>query len=144
MNSAEYNEQTVEKIVLSIPADTLKTLQDLAGNEGITVKQYILELIDERVKRAGSVIPAERLSAIMRKDSELSRRIREAQTRFDQLTKENAEATVQLIDAKLSDQTAYAARIQTEVFPKIAAEKNRILNEIRNLIRQDEAEEQQN
>ena len=57
------------------------------------------------------------------------------------LTKENAEATVQMINAKLENQLAKAAEIQQQIMPRIAEEKNRILNEIRSLIESEDSSE---
>ena len=86
-------------------------------------------------------IAPEKLAAVLSQDSELSRRLREAQARFDLLTKENAEATVQMINAKLENQLAKVAEIQQQIMPRIAEEKNRILNEIRSLIESEDSSE---
>lgn len=57
------------------------------------------------------------------------------------IAKENAEATVQMINAKLENQLAKAAEIQQQIMPRIAEEKNRILNEIRSLIESEDSSE---
>ncbi len=134
-------EETVEKIVLPVPESMLKVLSESAARENITVKEYILRLIEQDVRRKKSGIAPEKIAAVLNQDSELSRRLREAQTRFDILTKENAEATVQMINAKLENQLAKAAEIQQQIMPRIAEEKNRILNEIRNLIESENSSE---
>ena len=134
-------EETVEKIVLPIPESMLEVLNESAARENITVKQYILRLIEQDVSRRKNGIAPEKLAAVLNQDSELSRRLREAQARFDLLTKENAEATVQMINAKLENQLAKAAEIQQQIMPRIAEEKNRILNEIRSLIESEDSSE---
>ncbi|MBO5520335.1 MAG: hypothetical protein J5973_01500 [Eubacterium sp.] len=134
-------EETVEKIVLPVPESTLKVLSDSAARENITVKEYILRLIEQDVRRKKNGIAPEKIAAVLSQDNELSRRLREAQARFDILTKENAEATVQMINAKLENQLAKAAEIQQQIMPRIAEEKNRILNEIRNLIESENSSE---
>jgi hypothetical protein len=134
-------EETVEKIVLPVPESTLKVLSDSAARENITVKEYILRLIEQDVRRKKNGIAPEKIAAVLSQDNELSRRLREAQARFDILTKENAEATVQMINAKLENQLTKAAEIQQQIMPRIAEEKNRILNEIRNLIESENSSE---
>ena len=134
-------EETVEKIVLPVPESMLEVLNESAARENITVKQYILRLIEQDVCRRKNGIASEKLAAVLSQDSELSRRLREAQARFDLLTKENAEATVQMINAKLENQLAKAAEIQQQIMPRIAEEKNRILNEIRSLIESENSSE---
>jgi hypothetical protein len=134
-------EETVEKIVLPVPESMLEVLNESAARDNITVKQYILRLIEQDVRRRKSGIAPEKLAAVLSQDSELSRRLREAQARFDLLTKENAEATVQMINAKLENQLAKAAEIQQQIMPRIAEEKNRILNEIRSLIESEDSSE---
>ncbi len=134
-------EETVEKIVLPVPESMLEVLNESAARENITVKQYILRLIEQDVIRRKNGIAPEKLAAVLSQDSELSRRLREAQARFDLLTKENAEATVQMINAKLENQLARVAEIQQQIMPRIAEEKNRILNEIRSLIESEDSSE---
>lgn len=134
-------EETVEKIVLPVPESMLKVLSESAARENITVKEYILRLIEQDVRRKKNGIAPEKIAAVLSQDSELSRRLREAQARFDLLTKENAEATVQMINAKLENQLAKAAEIQQQIMPRIAEEKNRILNEIRSLIESEDSSE---
>ena len=134
-------EETVEKIVLPVPESMLEVLSESAARENITVKQYILRLIEQDVSRRKNGIAPEKLAAVLSQDSELSRRLREAQARFDLLTKENAEATVQMINAKLENQLAKATEIQQQIMPRIAEEKNRILNEIRSLIESEDSRE---
>ena len=134
-------EETVEKIVLPVPESMLEVLNESAARDNITVKQYILRLIEQDVSRRKNGIAPEKLAAVLNQDSELSRRLREAQARFDLLTKENAEATVQMINAKLENQLAKAAEIQQQIMPRIAEEKNRILNEIRSLIESEDSSE---
>ena len=134
-------EETVEKIVLPVPESTLKVLSDSAARENITVKEYILRLIEQDVRRKKNGIAPEKIAAVLSQDNELSRRLREAQARFDILTKENAEATVQMINAKLENQLTKAAEIQQQIMPRIAEEKNRILNEIRSLIESEDSRE---
>ncbi|MBQ8068703.1 MAG: hypothetical protein IJ201_10245 [Solobacterium sp.] len=134
-------EETVEKIVLPVPESTLKVLSDSAARENITVKEYILRLIEQDVRRKKNGIAPEKIAAVLSQDNELSRRLREAQARFDILTKENAEATVQMINAKLENHLSKVAEIQQQIMPRIAEEKNRILNEIRNLIESENSSE---
>ena len=93
------------------------------------------------VRLLAAVLAAAGLQLMNGGDSELSRRLREAQARFDLLTKENAEATVQMINAKLENQLAKVAEIQQQIMPRIAEEKNRILNEIRSLIESEDSSE---
>ena len=131
-------EETVEKIVLPVPESMLEVLNESAARENITVKQYILRLIEQDVRRRKNGIAPEKIAAVLNQDNELSRRIREAQARFDLLTKENAEATVQMINARLENELEKAAQIQAQIMPRIAEEKNRILNEIRSLIEADD------
>ena len=134
-------EETVEKIVLPVPESMLEVLKEAAAQEDITVKQYILRLIDQDVRRRKNGIAPEKLQKVLGQDTELSRRLREAQARFDLLTKENAEATVRMINAKLENDLAIVAEVQQQIMPRIAQEKNRILNEIRSLIESEESSE---
>lgn len=46
-----------------------------------------------------------------------------------------------MINAKLENQLAKAAEIQQQIMPRIAEEKNRILNEIRSLIESEDSSE---
>jgi len=131
-------EETVEKIVIPVPESMLVVLSESAARENITVKQYILRLIEQDVRRRKNGIAPEKIAAVLNQDNELSRKIREAQARFDLLTKENAEATVQMINARLENELEKAAQIQAQIMPRIAEEKNRILNEIRSLIEADD------
>ena len=131
-------EETVEKIVIPVPESMLEVLSESAARENITVKQYILRLIEQDVRRRKNGIAPEKIAAVLNQDNELSRKIREAQARFDLLTKENAEATVQMINARLENELEKAAQIQAQIMPRIAEEKNRILNEIRSLIEADD------
>ena len=131
-------EETVEKIVIPVPESMLVVLSESAPRENITVKQYILRLIEQDVRRRKNGIAPEKIAAVLNQDNELSRKIREAQARFDLLTKENAEATVQMINARLENELEKAAQIQAQIMPRIAEEKNRILNEIRSLIEADD------
>ncbi len=132
-------EETIEKIVLSVPTGLLKKLQEYAEKEGITVKQYMLGLAEQDVKRRSGIISPGRLADILKQNSELSRQLRESQERFDLLTKAGAEATVKMIDAKLAGEAAAAAEIQKSVLPRIAAEKEMLLSDIRRLILDNDA-----
>ncbi len=134
-------EETVEKIVLPVPESLLEGLKDAAGKADITVKEYILRLIDQDIRRAKTGIRPETLAAVLREDSELSHRLRDAQREFDLLTKEQAQETVNMIDAKLDNDLQKAQEIQRDVLPRIAREKERILNEIRDLLENRESEE---
>ena len=134
-------EETVEKIVLPVPESMLEVLKESAAQENITVKQYIVRLIEQDVRRRKNAISPEKIRSVMGRDSELSRRLREAQARFDLLTKENAEATVRMINAKLENDIRIVEEVQNQIMPRIAEEKNRIVNEIRSLIEADESTE---
>ena len=134
-------EETVEKIVLPVPESMLEVLKESAAQENTTVKQYIVRLIEQDVRRRKNAISPEKIRAVMGRDSELSRRLREAQARFDLLTKENAEATVRMINAKLENDIRIVEEVQQQIMPRIAEEKNRIVNEIRSLIEADESTE---
>ena len=134
-------EETVEKIVLPVPESMLEVLKESAAQENITVKQYIVRLIEQDVRRRKNAISPEKIRSVMGRDSELSRRLREAQARFDLLTKENAEATVRMINAKLENDIRIVEVVQNQIMPRIAEEKNRMVNEIRSLIEADESTE---
>ena len=132
-------EEAVEKIVLRIPLEMLEELRKAADASDMPVKDYILRLIDQDIKRRQPGIAPEKIAAMMKEDSALSNAIRDAQRRFDLLTREHAEATVNMINAKLENELQKAGEIQAQVLPRIMEEKNRILSEIRSLIETDKS-----
>ena len=132
-------EEAVEKIVLRVPVEMLEELRKAADASDMPVKDYILRLIDQDIKRRKPGIAPEKIAEMMKEDSDLSDAIREAQRRFDLLTREHAEATVNMINAKLENELQKAGEIQTQVLPRIMEEKNRILSEIRSLIETDKS-----
>ena len=132
-------EEAVEKIVLRVPVETLEELRKAADASDMPVKDYILRLIDQDIKRRKPGIAPEKIAEMLKEDSDLSDAIREAQRRFDLLTREHAEATVNMINAKLENELQKAGEIQTQVLPRIMEEKNRILSEIRSLIETDKS-----
>lgn len=134
-------EEAVEKIVLRVPVEMLEELRKAADASDMPVKDYILRLIDQDIKRRKPGIAPEKIAEMMKEDSDLSEAIREAQRRFDLLTREHAEATVNMINAKLENELQKAGEIQAQVLPRIMEEKNRILSEIRSLIENDKTPE---
>ena len=134
-------EEAVEKIVLRVPVEMLEELRKAADASDMPVKDYILRLIDQDIKRRKPGIAPEKIAEVMKEDSDLSEAIREAQRRFDLLTREHAEATVNMINAKLENELQRAGEIQAQVLPRIMEEKNRILSEIRSLIENDKTPE---
>ena len=134
-------EEAVEKIVLRVPVEMLEELRKAADASDMPVKDYILRLIDQDIKRRKPGIAPEKIAEVMKEDSDLSEAIREAQRRFDLLTREHAEATVNMINAKLENELQKAGEIQAQVLPRIMEEKNRILSEIRSLIENDKTPE---
>ena len=132
-------EEAVEKIVLRVPVEMLEELRKAADASDMPVKDYILRLIDQDIKRRKPGIAPEKIAEMLKEDSDLSDAIREAQRRFDLLTREHAEATVNMINAKLENELQKATEIQTQVLPRIMEEKNRILSEIRSLIETDKS-----
>ena len=134
-------EEAVEKIVLRVPVEMLEELRKAADASDMPVKDYILRLIDQDIKRRKPGIAPEKIAEVMKEDSDLSEVIREAQRRFDLLTREHAEATVNMINAKLENELQKAGEIQAQVLPRIMEEKNRILSEIRSLIENDKTPE---
>ena len=135
-------EEAVEKIVLRVPVEMLEELRKAADASDMPVKDYILRLIDQDIKRRKPGIAPEKIAEVMKEDSDLSEAIREAQRRFDLLTREHAEATVNMINAKLENELQKAGEIQAQVLPRIMEEKNRILSEIRSLIENDKTPEE--
>ena len=135
-------EEAVEKIVLRVPVEMLEELRKAADASDMPVKDYILRLIDQDIKRRKPGIAPEKIAEMMKEDSDLSEAIREAQRRFDLLTREHAEATVNMINAKLENELQKAGEIQAQVLPRIMEEKNRILSEIRSLIENDKTPEE--
>ena len=135
-------EEAVEKIVLRVPAEMREELRKAADASDMPVKDYILRLIDQDIKRRKPGIAPEKIAEVMKEDSDLSEAIREAQRRFDLLTREHAEATVNMINAKLENELQKAGEIQAQVLPRIMEEKNRILSEIRSLIENDKTPEE--
>ena len=134
-------EEAVEKIVLRVPVEMLEELRKAADASDMPVKDYILRLIDQDIKRRKPGIAPEKIAEMLKGDSDLSDAIREAQRRFDLLTREHAEATVNMINAKLENELQKAGEIQAQVLPRIMEEKNRILSEIRSLIENDKTPE---
>ena len=135
-------EEAVEKIVLRVPVEMLEELRKAADASDMPVKDYILRLIDQDIKRRKPGIAPEKIAEMLKEDSDLSDAIREAQRRFDLLTREHAEATVNMINAKLENELQKAGEIQAQVLPRIMEEKNRILSEIRSLIENDKTPEE--
>ena len=134
-------EETVEKIVLPVPESKLAALKESAAKADIPVKEYILRLIDQDILKNKQEIAPEKIAAVMSRDSEIAKRFTEAQKQFDLLTKEQAQATVNMINARLENEFQKAKEIQSELLPRIAQAKDRLLNEIRDLIENSSADE---